>query len=535
MEYSEYFSTAANAPRINALNTLNQLLIANDPMNMQQEGFDLGSVAVGAKFVAFTSAGYELLDFGYFSADSEHLIMLDDTGTIWDAWVYNYYGQYYAYMESSQTDLNARFPGNGNESLTSMVLGEDGNVYVSIFNGASCDLYMLEYNSDTESYTATFMNNFGEGVYPVILTGVTGNSSAATGALKQPSEDMTLIQAETFSEEELAGAEEASAADEGNLLHAVSAMMAQPLNTETSANAAAGSLNAFVGEVEGEESQYELTITADEAVNNGKYTVTYDPSGVELVGVAVNAAYKAVNTAEKGTVVITFTDLNAIQKDGTAAVLTFKALSSRASEIAVTTDERNDAQIGTCETFTIDPPLPFVDVDESHWFYDAVNEAYEMGLINGMDDTHFGPNLTMTRAMLVTILHRMEGKPAAEYTMGFEDVASDAWYTEAVRWAASEGIVDGYSDTAFGPEDPVTRQQSATILWRYAKHKGMDVGSEDAVPGFKDRDDVASWAAEAVSWPAAGVSSRADPATIWIPTAEPPARRLRPFWCVSSI
>ena len=144
--------------------------------------------------------------------------------------------------------------------------------------------------------------------------------------------------------------------------------------------------------------------------------------------------------------------------------------------------------------------LPFTDVDANDWFYDAVKYAYDNKLMDGTSATTFAPNTSTSRAMVVTILWRMEGSPVVNYAMSFGDVASDTWYTEAVRWAASEGIVTGYTDTAFGPDDTVTREQLAAILYRYAQHKDYDVSAKGELNGFLDNTKVSDWAKDAMIW-----------------------------------
>ncbi|MBQ7981943.1 MAG: S-layer homology domain-containing protein, partial [Clostridia bacterium] len=139
---------------------------------------------------------------------------------------------------------------------------------------------------------------------------------------------------------------------------------------------------------------------------------------------------------------------------------------------------------------------PFADVNEADVYYEDILYVYRQGLMNGTDGTHFSPDTTLSRAMLVTMLWRMEGCPAVDSLMPFTDVPADSWYTEAVRWAASEKIVEGYSDTAFGPTDPITREQFATILWRYAKYKGYDVsGGEDTnILSYEDAFSISEYA-----------------------------------------
>ena len=121
------------------------------------------------------------------------------------------------------------------------------------------------------------------------------------------------------------------------------------------------------------------------------------------------------------------------------------------------------------------PVVTFEDTDSASWYHDGVHFCVETGLMKGVSEGTFDPEGSTTRAMLAMMLWRLEGTPVVNYAMTFEDVESDQWYTEAVRWASSNGIVLGYSDTAFGPEDDLTREQIAVILYRYAQYKGIDV------------------------------------------------------------
>lgn len=146
--------------------------------------------------------------------------------------------------------------------------------------------------------------------------------------------------------------------------------------------------------------------------------------------------------------------------------------------------------------------LPFIDVPGSAWYYDSVRYVYEQGLMDGVGNSRFAPNATTTRAMIVTILWRLEGEPQVNYAMQFEDVARNTWYTEAVRWAASEKIVEGYSAKAFGPNDPITREQMAAILYRYAQYCGYSVSAGNAVDldSFRDGDAASAYAVPALCW-----------------------------------
>ena len=152
-------------------------------------------------------------------------------------------------------------------------------------------------------------------------------------------------------------------------------------------------------------------------------------------------------------------------------------------------------------TVTGDSPIDrFTDVSANDWFADAVNFVVRRGLFKGVSETEFAPNAEMTRAMLVTVLHRLDGTPDATAAMKFSDVASDMWYTEAVAWATEHGIVAGYGNGKFGSGDDVTREQIATFLFRYAKVKGYDVSKQADLSTYADAASVSSWAQEAVSW-----------------------------------
>ena len=149
------------------------------------------------------------------------------------------------------------------------------------------------------------------------------------------------------------------------------------------------------------------------------------------------------------------------------------------------------------------PDLPFSDVTESDWFYDAVTYAYENGLMDGVGTGLFAPNSETTRAQLVTILHRLAGQPAPSGDSGFSDVETGTWYTDAVAWAAQNGIVNGVSDTQFAPGDDITREQLAVILYRYATYQGYDVSQQADLSGFVDAGTISTYAQEALSWASA--------------------------------
>ncbi|MGI6720719.1 MAG: S-layer homology domain-containing protein [Anaerovoracaceae bacterium] len=143
---------------------------------------------------------------------------------------------------------------------------------------------------------------------------------------------------------------------------------------------------------------------------------------------------------------------------------------------------------------------PFEDVRTGDWFYNAVAFAANNQLFDGVSKTAFAPDQSMTRAMLATVLHRVEGSPAATAAADFGDVESGQWYSEAIAWATERGITKGYDSRTFGTNDSVTREQMAEILYRYAEYKKLDVSARADVSAFDDGTSVSSWAEQGVSW-----------------------------------
>lgn len=143
--------------------------------------------------------------------------------------------------------------------------------------------------------------------------------------------------------------------------------------------------------------------------------------------------------------------------------------------------------------------LPFIDVKESDWFYEAVQFAVESGMMNGTGGSSFQPNAMLSRSMIATILWRLEGAPG-ENPSRFTDVPTGQWYTEGVNWAAANDLVNGYGNSTFGPKDDITREQMAAILYRYAQFKGYDCTVQGDLSRFADGGQTSDWARDAVVW-----------------------------------
>ena len=138
---------------------------------------------------------------------------------------------------------------------------------------------------------------------------------------------------------------------------------------------------------------------------------------------------------------------------------------------------------------------------EDYWAYNAIQYVYGEGLMAGTSADAFSPDATTTRGQIVTILWRLSGSPQVDYLMDYSDVDLTAYYGEAIRWATSEGIAGGYGGGLFGPDDPITREQLAVMLWRFAQHTGYDTTQGGmAIREYADYNQISDFALEAMNW-----------------------------------
>ena len=143
---------------------------------------------------------------------------------------------------------------------------------------------------------------------------------------------------------------------------------------------------------------------------------------------------------------------------------------------------------------------PFLDVAEDAWYADAVAYVYDNGLMSGTSTTLFSPNATTTRGMIVTMLYRLEGEPRVNSGSTFDDVDAGMYYADAVAWASQNDIVTGYDEATFGPNNAITREQMAAILYRYAQYKGYRTTADADLSGYVDADSVSSYALASLQW-----------------------------------
>lgn len=287
---------------------------------------------------------------------------------------------------------------------------------------------------------------------------------------------------------------------------------------------------ATVGALTNEGNVWTFTVTAEDGVTSKTYTVTVsfteapksNDAGVSSITVAGFKAVAGANnsytvTVPYGTIVKTGSFVIVTRHPrATVSALTntrniwsFTVTAEDGVTTAVYTVTVNTAALPEPITPGVDNKkpaskpevkLPFTDVSTSDWFYDDVAFVYENGLFSGTDSRSFSPNASMTRAMLVTVLYRLEGEPTVTGRSSFTDVRSGAYYEKAVIWAAANGIVTGTDSTSFSPDAKVTREQLAAILYRYAQYRKLDTDASAKLNSFTDADSVSAYASEALGW-----------------------------------
>lgn len=507
MAYSSVYS-AGGTDKVYAVRD-NYLVLPFDPMTETNwQARNMNAIVVG-----IATGGTEKVEvpdyYGYSTQeyDSEVVYVLDSSCRIHRLNVYeeqSYYSTRTSFVGSiTQTDLNVSIPTDQDfAGYSSLVVGSDGALYASIYNGSSSTLYRLVFDESIQRYVSTEIGSYGKDVWPAALLHVNSNLPETTAA---PVPTLRY-NAETDSMEPIS----TKAAKQGGL-------NAVKVESGSRQNASAVTVDPAAKTV--------LVPVAASDSTNGLFTVSYDAELLKLESVTYGGMTLHSGVTAKGKVTVGYASESAYT--GTAASFLFSyAGLEDSTKTTLTLDVRQDGaaagsgesafeitlEVPGYQTVTGDPANKpsvkpsgsrpqFDDVSRGDWFYDSVMDMVELGHMNGISAAKFAPNSGLTRAMLVTILYRMDGQEAVSERSGFTDVVKGSYYEEAVNWASAKNIVNGYSATIFAPNDPITRQQMAAILWRYAQYKGVSVKANGTtMPDFADRGEIASWAGEAVSW-----------------------------------
>lgn len=353
-----------------------------------------------------------------------------------------------------------------------------------------------------------------------IATVTTGENSKKIATFTNPDGFSTFtITTEQTAEATLNGVNYTSfqdavnAANSGDVITALkdnlSATMSGSSRTIT-VKSSTGTFNVSVnGEIKAADANTGVTFTYTRPSSGGPGSSGGSISAPTTYAVNVNAATNGAvaadkKTASKGTTVT----VTASPSKG-YVVDAVKVVDKDGKDVAVTGKDGKyvftmpGSAVTVTGTFKAETPvaLPFTDVKSGNWFYPAVQYAYAQGLMTGTSATTFAPNGTMNRAMIVTVLYRLEKSPAVTGASKFTDVPAGQWYSDAVAWAAANKIVNGYDETTFGPMNAVTREQMAAILFRYEQVKGLEnVTLEENLNRFPDQNKISAYAIPALQW-----------------------------------
>ena len=510
MAYSNVYS-ADGTDKIYAVRD-NYLILPFDPMTETNwQARSMNAIVVG-----IATGGTEKVEvpdyYGWSTVeyDSEVVYVLDSSCRIHRLNVYeeqSYGGTRTSFIGSiTPTDLSVSIPTDQYYAgYSSMVVGSDGALYASIFNGSSNTLYRLTFDESIQRYVSTEIGNYGRDVWPAALLHVSSNMPEETAA---PAPTLRYNE-ETESFEPL----RASAENTGSL-NAVTVADQNDISTNDNIKVDANAKTVTVP-----------VMAADST--NGLFTLSYDAKLLTLKGVTYGGVTLHSMAQKSGEVTIGYACTDSFTGKVTELTFSYDGVDvETATTLGFTLrEDGSDASVKSADidvlllvpTTPSTPSAPskpgnngnnqgnqgsrFDDVKNGDWFYDDVTGIVDRGYMNGVSDRLFAPNGALTRAMLVTILYRVDGKQSASSQSSFTDVVKGSYYEDAVNWAAEKNIVNGYSATKFAPDDLITRQQLAAILWRYAQYKGVDVSANGTtMPDFADRSQIASYAAEAMSW-----------------------------------
>ena len=445
--------------------------------------------------------------------DAEAYYVIDNAGGIWQLMIYPQDGDYYATYQYIPTDLGFQFPYDPNwATLCSLNVADDGELFLTSYStqgeGASrkesTTLYWLHYDEQANRFRTAIIGSFGD-IAPVSVTEVHTNDSTADT-------QKTSIFEKALRPESLKTAK------------------AQPISQMKAANKqTAGTLNSVsqpqsTGSTSAQRSTVTLDLTAIAPTASSIMEISYNTKELTLSSVTGAATLTSWYESVPGTIVFACAERSEAAVGELLGQLRFElAAGSSSSKVTIKTKQLNETSFAAGQekirTVVLGdslsqilpaiissgekdcPSRSFRDLDTTKWYHEAIDTMLREGLMNGTGNGLFEPNGTLTRAMLVTILWRSEGEPAASAQTSFTDVPAGAYYAEAVRWAAANGVVKGVSSTEFGPYKNITRQELVTILWRLAAKKGLNTSNAGlTVPEFADRSQIAAWAAEAMSW-----------------------------------
>lgn len=518
------------------------LLYSNASDNDFGYGWNLSSYLANysgaSSFTSVAWAGYVRNNAGNIV---DVFLLTTDTADIW--MVAPDFDTGNASLNFYSTNLDLSWPGYGSNMYCSMVIGDDGNLYLSYFTGDTNELYsIVEGEEDGEyEYVATLLGDVGSTVWPCALAEVAVNGSDEDESASVADKALDIDAKLTLSAKAQALSAGTKAA--GGSLNAISGSAANAAPVDK------GIVPMSTGTATSDEKTVTVEITAKDAdlnavaSTNGLVEISATEA-LELVSYEVYADYSSVNKGDS--LVIGYVDLDGIAADAVVAKLTYKVVSTDNAVVTVKHSQVNNVALDVTETIdmtgefkhentevrnakaptctedgysgdiycvdcgklvqegTVIPATnhaddPFNDIAESG-YHDYIIEAAEMGIVTGYTDGSYKPNANVTRAQFITMLYRAAGAPEVESTelefADADDIADP--YLNAVAWGVENGIINGYTDGSFKPNENVSRAQMATFLYRYLLDVGYDFGEVESVD-FVDANKIAAPYVDAVN------------------------------------
>lgn len=419
-----------------------------------------------------------------YQALMDMFLVVDDMGNIYFDAVMPYQGQFVYFQGPSEGKVGSF--GRETETPYFNSLYFDGEyAYWSLFSEQANQVDLLAW--DSEGSEEVFqLGSFQEGVWPagglfvrnttpgfgwsssnrVVSPQIAGQSSTAPiAAQHQPVADGRL-----------------------QTIPTTTAESARPVTQQTAPNTV------------------DVILRAEEAAVSGRTTISYNPDELTLIG-ATGLVPAFASTRSDGVVEVAYAAATQLSDDQSFARLTFQPAedATGSAELTIQTTERDGQPAASTQVIQIELAhtcyaKDFLDVDLSRWYHEPIDFVVSHGLMKGTGENRFQPNANMTRGQLVTVLHRLAGEPSATAKAPFVDVAPEKFYSEAVAWAYENEIAMGVTSDRFVPNDPVTREQVATFLVRYAHWSGVDVEALGDLSNYRDAASVSPYALEAMTW-----------------------------------
>ena len=423
-----------------------------------------------------------------YQAFMDMFLVVDDMGNIYFDAVMPYQGQFVYFQGPNEGKIGSF--GRETETPYFNSLYFDGEyAYWSLFSEQANQVDLLAW--DSEGSEEVFqLGSFQEGVWPAGGLFVQ-NTTPGFGWSSNKRVVSTQIAGQS-STAPMAVSHKPAAGGRLQTIPTMTAETARPVEHGATQQAAPNTVDVI--------------LQAEEAAVSGRTTISYNTDELTLIGVT-GLVQAFASTSSDGVVEIAYAASTQLSGDQNLARLTFQPAehATGSTELTVQTTERDGQPAENTQVIQVELAhtcyaKDFLDVDLDQWYHEPIDFVVSQGLMQGIGGNRFQPDANMTRGQLVTVLHRLAGEPSATAKAPFSDVTAEKYYSEAVAWAYENEIAMGMTSDRFVPNGPVTREQAATFLARYASWSGVEVKVSGDLNGYTDASSVSPYALEAMTW-----------------------------------